>query len=75
MNLRLILLVIVLFMLPSIAEAQCAMCRAVLETSGNEATAEGINNGIIYLMFFPYLVIGGIGIFIYRSYKKNKSSE
>ena len=75
MNLRIILLVTIFLMLPSLAEAQCAMCRAVLESSENQSTAEGINNGIMYLMVFPYLVIGGIGIFIYRSYKKNKTSE
>lgn len=75
MNFRFFLLAIVLFMVPSLAEAQCAMCRAVLESSENQATAEGINNGIMYLMVFPYLAIGGIAYFVYRSYKKNKSSE
>jgi hypothetical protein len=61
-------------MLPSLAQAQCAMCRAVLESADNQSMAQGINDGIIYLMIFPYLAIGGIGFFIYRSYKKNKSS-
>jgi len=70
MKLRMIFLVIGLLMLPSLAEAQCAMCRAVLESSGNQSIAKGINDGIIYLMIFPYLAIGGIGFFIYRSYKK-----
>ena len=27
--------------------AQCAMCRAVLESEEGQATAEGINNGIV----------------------------
>lgn len=75
MKLRFFLLAIVLLMVPSLAEAQCAMCRAVLESSENQSTAEGINNGIMYLMVFPYLAIGGIAFFVYRSYKKNKSSE
>jgi hypothetical protein len=56
-------------------DAQCAMCRAVLESSEDVSTAEGINNGIVYLMIFPYLFIGGVGYFIYRMYKKNKTSR
>jgi len=75
MKLRILFLAIILLMLPSLAEAQCAMCRAVLESSDNQSMAQGINDGIIYLMIFPYLAIGGIGFFIYRSYKKNKSSQ
>ena len=44
------------------AEAQCAMCRAVLETEEGGEAAKGINNGIVYLMIFPYLLVGGVGI-------------
>jgi hypothetical protein len=56
-------------------DAQCAMCRAVLESSEDVSVAEGINNGIVYLMLFPYLFIGGVGYFIYRMYKKSKTSR
>ncbi|MEW4923577.1 hypothetical protein [Algibacter sp. 2305UL17-15] len=48
--------------------AQCAMCRAVLESEEGQATAEGINNGIVYLMAIPYILVAGIGYFIYRKY-------
>ncbi len=75
MKLRMIFLAFVFLMLPFLSQAQCAMCRAVLESSENQSIAQGINDGIIYLMIFPYLAIGGIGFFIYRSYKKNKSSQ
>ena len=51
-------------------EAQCAMCRAVLESEEGGAAAKGINNGIVYLMLFPYLLIGGVGYIIYRMRKK-----
>jgi hypothetical protein len=51
------------------------MCRAVLESEGSEATAQGINDGIVYLMIFPYVLIGGIAFFIYRSFKKRKPSN
>ena len=49
--------------------SQCAMCKAVVET-GDVTMAEGINNGITYLMVFPYLLIGVLFYFIYR-YKKS----
>ena len=50
---------------PHEALAQCAMCRAVLESEGNVDVAEGINDGIVYLMAIPYVLIAGIGIVIY----------
>ncbi|MBN4070085.1 hypothetical protein JYT76_00205 [Olleya sp. AH-315-F22] len=49
--------------------AQCAMCRAVLESEEGQTTAEGINKGIVYLMAFPYILVGGLGYFIYRKLK------
>ncbi len=59
------------FLLPDMAEAQCSMCRAVLESEADQSTAKGINDGILFLMIFPYLLVGGVGYFIYRSRKKN----
>ncbi|MDE1205271.1 hypothetical protein LCI24_00515 [Tenacibaculum sp. LAR 2:5] len=51
------------------ASAQCAMCKAVIE-GGNETIAEGVNNGITYLMVFPYILVGLLFYFIYRHKKK-----
>ena len=48
------------------------MCRAVVE-QGGEATAEGINSGIVYLMAFPYLIITLSVFLFYRNWKKNNS--
>ncbi|MHB0756629.1 hypothetical protein [Polaribacter sp. M15] len=53
-----------------IINAQCAMCKAVVE-NGDVSVAEGINNGITYLMVFPYLLIGGLFFAIYR-YRKQQ---
>ncbi len=55
--------------------AQCAMCRAVLESEGSQSTAEGINDGIMFLMAVPYILVGTIGYFIYRKYNKPQKSE
>jgi len=52
-----------------VCNAQCAMCKAVVE-NGDISMAEGVNNGITYLMVFPYLLIGGLFYTLYR-YKKN----
>lgn len=63
-----------LLALPFTAEAQCSMCRAVLESQGDQSAAEGINNGIMYLMIFPYVLMLGIGYFIYRTLRNSKKS-
>lgn len=64
-----------MLMLPEITSAQCSMCRAVLESDTDQSAAKGINDGILYLMAFPYILIGGIGYFIYRSRKKAKANQ
>lgn len=56
-------------------EAQCAMCRAVLETEESQSAAEGINDGIVYLMIFPYLLMAGVAYFIWKSRKKSSTEE
>jgi hypothetical protein len=49
--------------------SQCAMCKAVVE-NGDVDMAEGVNNGISYLMVFPYLLVGGLFYTLYRYNKK-----
>ena len=65
-NLIGIVILIVLCLLPEAVEAQCSMCRAVLESEEGQATAKGINNGIVYLMAMPYILIAGVGFVVYR---------
>ena len=64
-----LLLTLVFLLVPELAQAQCAMCRAVLESEGSEAAAKGINNGIVYLMAVPYLLVAGLFFFIYKKMK------
>lgn len=73
-SLKKIILVVFLAVVSISVSAQCAMCKAVVEgdlASGGTA-AKGINDGIIYLMTIPYILIGTVGYFIYRHYRKNK---
>ena len=54
------------------ANAQCAMCKAVVE-GGDVNMAEGVNSGITYLMVFPYILVGALFFFIYRYRKASKN--
>lgn len=72
-NCIIITLVVLFVVFP--AQAQCAMCRAVLETEASGTAAAGINNGIMYLMVFPYLLVGGVGYLVYRNRQKKKAEK
>ena len=50
--------------------AQCSMCRAVLESGADVKMAEQLNDGIVYLMMMPYLLVGTIGFIVYRKFYK-----
>jgi hypothetical protein len=56
----------IFLLLPELLAAQCAMCRAVLESQDDNSMAEGINNGIVYLMALPYILLGVLFYFVYR---------
>lgn len=56
------ILLILLFSINQVF-SQCAMCKATAESSGNGG---GLNEGILYLMFIPYLLLGGFLFFVFR---------
>ncbi|MFM2305835.1 MAG: hypothetical protein RLZZ367_504 [Bacteroidota bacterium] len=74
---RLVLILSVLFVMlaasPAV-NAQCSMCQATAESSrdAGSSNSEGINKGVMYLFFTPYLIIGTIGYFWWRSRKKQQ---
>lgn len=57
--------------------AQCPMCKAAAESARREGSQKmaSLNEGIMYLFFIPYLLIGGIGFIWYRNYKRFKREE
>ncbi|MEY4964257.1 MAG: hypothetical protein RLZZ323_1576 [Bacteroidota bacterium] len=67
---RVCLYLVFFFICSTTSNAQCAMCRAALTSEGNKTKAEAVNDGIVYLMVIPYLLVGGIGYAIYRMKKK-----
>ena len=74
MSLKVSKKIIILFFLflPKFVLSQCAMCKAVVE-NGDVSMAEGVNNGISYLMVFPYLLIGALFYALYRYRKQTKN--
>ena len=60
--------IVLLFIDPM--NAQCSMCRAVLESEEGQQTARGINDGIIYLMAIPYILVALASWRIYKIYRK-----
>lgn len=58
--------------------AQCAMCRASVESNLSETgggIGAGLNTGILYLMAIPYILLSVIGVLWYRASKASKRSK
>ena len=66
---KLFLLFFTFIFLMDSANAQCSMCRAVLESEQGLQTAKGINDGIVYLMVIPYVLVALVSWRIYKIYK------
>ncbi len=73
MKIKTVLILILLVLVSFNTEAQCAMCRAVLESEADQSAAKGINDGIMYLMVFPYLLMAGVAYMVWRSRRKDKT--
>lgn len=60
------------------ASAQCPMCKAAVESSikgGQSNAGKGLNNGILYLLAAPYLLVGALGFLWYRNYRNKSKVE
>ena len=71
---KLWLVILVLLLTVDIGLAQCAMCRAVLNSEENITTAKAVNNGIVYLMVIPYILVFIIGWRIHILLRKRNST-
>ena len=67
------LIFVLLFFLQagSFLMAQCSMCTKTAQQLG-EKPAQGLNSGILYLMFAPFVIVGFIA---FRWWKNNKEVE
>lgn len=61
---------------PGRTYAQCTVCRATVENSEGEKgeLKKGVNNGILYLMGIPYIILVGTVILAIR-YRRAKKEE
>lgn len=57
--------------------AQCAVCRTSVESLDGDDTEikEGVNNGILYLMGIPYVILVGCIWLAIRYHKAQKEEE
>lgn len=69
------ILVLAFFLSPFVSIAQCAMCRASLQNEANKAAAEGVNDGIVYLMAIPYILVAAVFYAVWRLKQKKKEKQ
>lgn len=74
-------IVLLLVLFPNLMDAQCAMCKASVESSQGQknSVAGGINHGILYLMAIPYVLIAFIFrkqiVALWKSFRGKKIAE
>ena len=69
MRIAALLTLMVLLVLADSAMGQCVMCKAVAEDSAAQgAVGRGINQGILYIMAIPYVLLGIMGYFVYKKW-------
>jgi hypothetical protein len=62
-------LLVLLMWSDAVLWGQCVMCKAVAEDSAAEgAVGRGINQGILYIMAVPYLLLGVFGYLVYKKW-------
>jgi hypothetical protein len=75
---KIVFLSALLFAIAFSVKAQCPMCKTALTSNRDHAGkhekkfGNGINNGILFLLSAPYLLVGGAGFAYYRSVKNRK---
>lgn len=66
-----VFLLVFFLLMQSQSNGQCSLCTKTAQQLGTKP-AQGMNTGIIYLMFAPFGIMGYIG---YRWWKSNKEEE
>ncbi len=80
MNKKTVIFTLLLFIITFFAtnfnlQAQCAMCKTIVETNKENggSISDGLNSGILYLMIIPYLAMATVGYLIYKSNKQKRT--
>jgi hypothetical protein len=63
--------------IPVETPAQCPMCRMSAESNlkNGGTSGKGLNNGILYMLATPYLIIGTIGFIWWRNRRKEEEEN
>ena len=58
-------------------QAQCPMCKMSAESNlkNGGTDGQGLNNGILYMLATPYVIVFGLGYFWWRNRKKEEELE
>ncbi|MEZ4987648.1 MAG: hypothetical protein R2795_21905 [Saprospiraceae bacterium] len=72
-----LVLAVLLVSFPEGVDAQCPMCRMTAESNlaNGGVEGKGLNNGIIYMLLTPYLLIGSIGYVWWRNRKNDDTAD
>jgi len=59
---------------PAESMAQCAMCKGAAEANLKMGGGDpvGLNNGILYMLSIPYLLVGTIGYWWWRNRRQER---
>ena len=75
---KILVLCIALLLVADALKAQCPMCKTALvkaRESGETQVGNTLNDGILYLFAFPYIVAGLFGFIYYKKYRQHKASK
>tara|TARA_B100000902_G_scaffold5077_2_gene6546 strand:+ start:1531 stop:1773 length:243 start_codon:yes stop_codon:yes gene_type:complete len=77
MNLKRIILIFLAYLSSNLIYAQCAMCKAVVESNFENGSLKGagLNDGILYLMAMPYIAMLTFAIAFYYNKKTTNASR
>lgn len=69
-------LIAVTFLFVGQVQAQCAMCSLTAQAATENGNQQGfgLNDGILFLLFMPYLAVLVIGILWYKKYRKKPTT-
>jgi hypothetical protein len=75
-KIKLFSLSILMTCINSASNAQCAMCKAVVEANleSGDTKAAGLNDGILFLMSMPYIAVFLFALFFYLQKRKTQTA-
>lgn len=58
-------------------QAQCPMCKMSAESNlkNGGTDGQGLNNGILYMLLTPYVIVFGLGYFWWKNRKREEELE